>query len=402
MLTQALTAGALEGVTVLDLTRVLAGPYSTMMLADMGANVIKIEEPAKGDDTRSFGPFKNDESVYYITNNRNKKGITLNLRDPKAKEMFKEMVKKADIVTENYRPGTMEKLGLGYDVLKEINPGIIYGCISGFGHYGRYKNRPGYDIIAQAMSGLMSTTGWPGGPPTRTGTATGDVLGGLFMAIGVLGALQHRNRTGQGQKVDVSLVDSGVSAMGNVNMLYFADGYLPRRIGNRYESTYPYDSFECADGSCVIGAANDKFWQILCGLMGKPELAEVPEFLRVRDRLVNYVDVKREIEIWTNTMAASEVVETCLAAGLPAAPVYDVSQVAADPHVAEDREMFIEQEHPKAGKIRVTGNPIKLSATPATVRTPAPALGQDNFAVYKEILGLDEQQLAALKVDGVI
>lgn len=394
--------GALANITVLDLTRVLAGPYSTMILADMGANVIKIEEPVKGDDTRHFGPFRNEESIYYITNNRNKKGITLNLRDPKAKEMFKEMVKKADIVTENYRPGTMEKLGLGYDVLKEVNPGIIYACISGFGHYGLYKDRPGYDIIAQAMSGVMSTTGWPGGPPTRTGTAIGDVLGGLYMAIGVLGALQYRNQTGLGQKVDVALVDAGVSAMGNVNMLYFADGYMPKRIGNRYESTYPYDSFECADGSCVIGAANDKFWQILCCLMGKPDIASRPEFLRIRDRLENHDEVKREIEAWTKTKKASEVVDACLIAGIPAAPVYDVGQVVADPHIAKDREMFVEQDHPKAGKVMVTATPIKLSATPATVRTPSPSLGQDNLEVYKEFLGLAEQELAALKAVGVI
>lgn len=402
MLTNVIAAGALEGVTVLDLTRVLAGPYSTMMLADMGANVIKIEEPVKGDDTRHFGPFKNDESIYYITNNRNKKGVTLNLRDPKAKEMFKEMVKKADIVVENYRPGTMEKLGLGYDVLKEVNPRIIYGCISGFGHYGRHKDRPGYDIIAQAMSGLMSTTGWPGMPPTRTGTAIGDVLAGLYLAIGVLGALQGRNVTGLGQKVDVALVDSAVGAMGNINMLYLAEGRIPGRIGNRYESTYPYDSFECADGSCVIGAANDKFWQTLCGLMGRPEIAELPQYLRIRDRIQNHVEVKKEIEIWTKTKTMNDVVDTCLAAGLPAAPVYDLAQVAADPHIAQDRNMFIEQEHPTAGKVTVTGTPFKLSGTPATVRTPAPALGQDNAAVYKEFLGFDEQQLAALQADGVI
>lgn len=395
-------AGALEGVTVLDLTRVLAGPYSTMLLGDMGANVIKIEEPVKGDDTRSFGPFRQNESIYYITNNRNKKGITLNLKNPKAKELFKEMVKKADVVTENYRPGTMEKLGLGYDVLKEINPGIIYAAISGFGHYGRYKDRPGYDIIGQAMSGIMSTTGWPGGPPTRTGTAIGDVLGGLFMAIGVLGALHYREKTGLGQKVDVALVDAGVSAMGNVNMLYFADGYLPKRIGNRYESTYPYDTFECKDGSCVIGAANDKFWRILCGVMAKPDLAEKAEYLRIRDRLANHAAVKSEIEAWTKERTAGEVVEVCLAAGIPAAPVYDVSQVVADPHIAKDRGMFVEQDHPKAGKVTVTANPLKFSVTPATIRTPSPALGQDNLEVYKTLLGLDDREVAALRAEGVL
>jgi len=396
------TTGALEGVTILDLTRVLAGPFSTMLLADMGANVIKIEEPVKGDDTRHFGPFKNDESIYFITNNRNKKGITLNLRDPKAKEMFKEMVKKADVVTENYRPGTMEKLGLGYDALKEINPAIIYASISGFGHYGRYKERPGYDIVAQAMSGLMSTTGWEGGAPTRTGTATGDVLGGLYMTIGVLQALQHRNRTGEGQKVDVALVDAGVSAMGNVNMIYFGEGRVPQRIGNRYESTYPYDTFECIDGTCVIGAANDKFWQGLCKVMGRPELAEAPQFLRIRDRLDNHKAVKAEIEQWTKTKTMVEAVDALMANGIPTAPVYDVKQVSEDPHIAKDREMFIDQEHPVAGTVRVTGNPVKLSATPATYRSVAPSLGQDNLEVYGELLGLDEEAIESLKQDGVI
>lgn len=395
-------AGALEGVTVLDLTRVLAGPFSTMMLADMGANIIKIEEPQKGDDTRQFGPYKNGESCYYINVNRNKRGITLNLKNPEAKEIFKKMVKKADIVMENYRPGTMEKLGLGYDVLKAINPGIIYGCVSGFGHYGRYKNRPGYDIIAQAMSGLMSTTGWPGGAPTRTGTAMGDVLAGLSVTIGVLAALKSRDNTGIGQKVDVALVDSAVASMEIINMHYLVDGRVPARIGNRYESTYPYDSFECADGSCVIGAANDKFWQTLCGLMGRPEIAELPEFIHVKDRIQHHVEVKTEIEKWTRTLGSEEVVDTCLNAGIPAAPIFDIPQVVADPHIAKDREMFVEQEHPKAGKLLLTGSHIKLSETPTEIRTPAPALGQDNAEVYKELLGLTEDDLAALKAKNVL
>jgi len=402
MMNNGLPAGALEGVVVLDLTRVLAGPYSTMMLADMGATVIKIEEPEKGDDTRHIGPFKNGESIYYITNNRNKKGITLNLKEPKGKEMFRDMVKKADVVAENYRPGVMEKLGLGYDTLKEINPGIIYASISGFGHYGRYKARPGYDIIAQAMSGLMSTTGWPDTPPTRTGTASGDVLGGLFMAIGILGALQHRNRTGEGQKVDVALVDSGVSAMGNVNMIYLAEGRVPQRLGNRYEATYPYDSFECGDGSCVIGVANDRLWQKFCGIMGRPELAEAPQYLRSEDRKTHHVECKREIEAWTKTKTVNEVVDVILAAGIPAAPIFDLPQVVADPHIAEDREMFLEQEHPIAGKVKVTGNPVKMSATPTLARTVAPTLGQDNAEVYQLLLGLDKQQVAVLKDQGVI
>lgn len=402
MVTNAIVSGALEGITVLDLTRVLAGPYGTMIFADMGANVIKIEQPVKGDDTRAFGPYVNGESIYYITNNRNKKGVTLNLKNPKGKEMFLEMVKKADVVVENYRPGTMEKLGLGYDVLKEVNPNIIYGCISGFGHSGRYKDRPGYDIISQAMSGLMSTTGWPGTGPTRTGTALGDVLSGLWLAIGVLGALQGRNVTGKGQKVDIALVDSAVSAMGNINMIYFAEGRLPGRIGNRYEATYPYDSFECSDGSCVIGAGNTKLWKSLCGLMATEEIAELPQFLNVLDRAQNHADLKPIVEKWTKTKTAKEVVESCLAAGVPAAPIYDVAQVSSDPHIAGDREMFIQQDHPKAGNVTVTGSPLKLSGTPVTFRTTAPDLGQDNAEVFKELLGLDEQELTILRSEKVI
>jgi len=402
MVTNAITPGALEGITVLDLTRVLAGPYGTMILADMGADVIKIEQPGKGDDTRLFGPYQNGESIYYITNNRNKKGITLNLKDPRGKEIFKEMVKTADVVVENYRPGTMEKLGLGYDVLKEINPKIIYGCISGFGHYGRYKERPGYDIIAQAMSGLMSTTGWPESGPTRTGTALGDVLAGLWMTIGVLGAVQGRNVTGLGQKVDIALVDSAVSAMGNINMIYLAEGRIPGRIGNRYEAAYPYDSFACSDINCVIGAGNNKLWKNLCALMGREELAEMPQYQNAPDRTEHHAELRPIVEEWTRTKTAKEIVEICLAAGVPAAPIYDVAQVSADPHIAKDREMFIEQQHPTAGNVIVTGSPLKLSGTPVTIRTPAPALGQDNAEVFKKLLGLNEQQLLALKTEGVI
>ena len=282
--------GALQGVRVLDLTRVLAGPFSTMILSDMGAEVIKIEQPGKGDDTRALGPFKQGQSMYYITNNRNKKGITLNLKSAEGKEIFKEMVKKADIVVENYRPGTMEKLELGYDVLRQVNSRIIYGSISGFGHSGRYRDRPGYDIIAQAMGGLMSTTGWPNSDPTRTGTPLGDVLSGLWLAIGLLGALQGRSITGEGQKVDISLVDAAVAAMGNISMIYFGEGRIPQRIGNRYESMYPYDSFVCSDGQCVIGAGNNKLWQNLCGVMGRADIAGKKEYLETPDRVIHHAE----------------------------------------------------------------------------------------------------------------
>ena len=245
--------GALSNIRVLDLTRVLAGPYCTMMLADMGAEVIKIEIPGKGDDTRNFGPYKNGSSMYYANVNRNKKGVSLNMKVPEGKALFLEMVKKADMVVENYRPGVMDKLGLGYDVLKEVNPRIIYGAVSGFGCYGRYHKRPGYDIIAQAMGGLMSITGPRGGEPCRAGAALGDVLGGMNLTIGLLAALNARNLTGVGQRVDVSLVDSVIASHETGIQRYLCEHKLPERMGNQYAATYPYDSFHAKDKDFIIG-----------------------------------------------------------------------------------------------------------------------------------------------------
>lgn len=394
--------GALEGLTVLDLTRVLAGPFCTMILADMGADVIKVEEAGKGADERQMGPFQNGESAYFMNLNRNKKGITLNLKAAKGKEIFKELVKKADVVIENYRPGTMDKLGLGYDVLKEVNPRIIYAAVSGFGHYGPYTKRPGYDIIAQAMSGLMSTTGWPGGQPTRTGTAMGDVLGGLSAAIGILAAVHNRNYTNEGQMVDVALVDSAVASLEIINMIYFTEKRLPQRIGNRYESVYPYDSFQAKDDMVIIAGGNDKLWQLLCGVMGQAELGEHPDYQRTRDRVKNHEAVKKIVEEWTRSRPVSEIVETLLAAGVPAAPIYSIDQVANDPHIGGAREMFVKTEHPKAGPITLTGSHIKMSKTKPAVRTPSPGLGEHNEEILGTMLGLAAAEVKALKDDGVI
>lgn len=394
--------GALEGLTVLDLTRVLAGPFSTMMLADMGANVIKIEEAGKGADERQMGPFQNGESAYYMNLNRNKKGLTLNLKDPKGKEVFKKLVQNADVVIENYRPGTMAKLGLGYEVLKEVNPRIIYAAVSGFGQYGPYTKRPGYDIISQAMSGLMSTTGWPGGQPTRSGTAMGDVLGGLSVTIGILAAVYNRSFTDKGQMVDVALVDSAVASLEIINMIYFTENRLPQRIGNRYESVYPYDSFQAKDDLVIIAGGNDKLWQLFCGVIGRPELADHPDYARTRDRVKNHAAVKQIVEEWTKTRTVEEIVAELLAAGIPAAPIYNIEQVTKDPHIAGAREMFVKTEHPKAGPITLTGSHIKLSDTKPAVRTPSPGLGEHNSQILSELAGLSPSEIEELKAQGVI
>lgn len=394
--------GILDGIIVLDLTRVLAGPYCGMLMADMGATVYKIEVPEKGDDSRAFGPYVNGESVYYMNFNRSKQGCTLNLKAPEGKEIFKEMVKKADVVIENYRPGTMEKLGLGYDVLKEINPAIVYGSVSGFGHSGPYSKRAGYDIIGQAMGGLMSTSGWPGGEPTRTGTPMGDVLGGLSMTIGVLAALVNKNKSGQGEKVDISLVDSVVSSMTNINMIYLATGRIPERIGNRYESTYPYDSFRAKDGSVIIAAGNDKLYGLLCDLMEKPELKADARFVEVKDRVVNHADLKAYIEAWSLQFTVDEVVEMMNRIGAPSCPINTIDRVVADPHIAIDRNMFPEIDHPVAGKMQVTNNQLKFSNKKAYPRNPAPTLGQDNEKIYGGFLGMDANRISQLKENGII
>jgi crotonobetainyl-CoA:carnitine CoA-transferase CaiB-like acyl-CoA transferase len=391
--------GALSGLRVIDLTRVLAGPFCTMMLADMGAEVIKVEEPGKGDDSRHFAPFRNGESAYYMNLNRNKKGVTLNLK--KGRDIFIELVKTADVLVENYRPGTMDRLGLGYETLKKINPRLVYGAVSGFGDTGPYRLRPGYDIIGQAMGGLMSTTGWPGGEPTRTGTAMGDVLAGLSVTIGILAALRHRDQTGCGQKVDVALVDSVVASLEVITQIYLTDGHIPERIGNRYESTYPYDSFKANDGDVVIGAANDKLWQLVCQVIEQPDLQNDERFDTNHKRVQRHAEIKPIIEAWTKTHSVDEIVDRMLAAGVPVAPINTIDRLVTDPHIAVAREMFVDVEHPKAGVLKLTGAHIKLTETPPAIRTPSPELGQHNGEVFGSLLGMVSSDIEKLTQDGV-
>lgn len=387
--------GLLDGVRVLDLTRVLAGPYCGMMLADMGADVIKIEMPGKGDDSRRNAPIVHGESAYFMNLNRNKRGMTLNLKTEKGQEIFKKLVSKSDIVLENYRPGVMEKLGLGYEELRKINPAIVYGAVSGFGHYGPYSSRPGYDILGQAMSGLMSTTGWPGGAPTRTGTAISDVMGGIGCCVGVLAAYVNRLKTGTGDKVDVSLVDSMVSSLEIINMIYLCTGRVPGRIGNRYEAIYPYDSFEAKDGMVIIACGNDKLYGLLKGVLMIPELEE-ERFTTNVQRVENHEPLKAIIETWTRERNLDDIVEILLDAGVPSAPINTIDRVAADPHIAGAREMFVDLEHPKAGKMKVTGNQLKFTNQKVIIDRPAPLLGQHTEEILGELLGISSDEYEEL------
>ena len=393
--------GALNGLVVLDLTRVLAGPFCSMMLADMGAEVIKIEQPGIGDDTRGFYPFNEKGiSTYYLNLNRNKQGITLDLK--KGREVFLDLVRKADVLLENYRPGTMEKLGLGYEELARINPRLVYGAVSGYGSYGPYSKRPGYDILAQAMGGMMSLTGWPDSPPTACCGSIGDILGGLSVCIGVLSALACVHRTGKGQKVDVALTDSVFASTVITSQIFLTEGRVPTRIGNRYENNYPYDTFATADGTIALAAGNNKLWELCCQVIGKPEAGTDERYNAIGKRAKAYAEVRALIEAWTTQHSCSEVVEHFVAAGVPCAPIQDIGQVASDPHIAGAREMVVEVDDPVAGPTKMTGCHIKLSATPPSVRTPAPTLGRDNEAVFRDFLGYDKDRIDQMQTSGMI
>lgn len=388
--------GALNGIRVLDLTRVLAGPFCTMLLGDMGAEIIKIETPGQGDDSRRYPPFIGEESAYFMNLNRNKKSLVLNLKNPKSKEIFLKLVERSDVVVENFRPGTMDKLGLGHETLKVHNPDIVYTCISGFGHSGPKKDLPGYDIIGQAMGGIMSITGWPDSTPTRTGTAIGDVLAGLNACIGILAGLLAVKNGGPGQKVDIALVDSVVSAMETIIQIYLVENRVPQRTGNRYEFIYPYDTFKTKNGWVIIAVGNNKLWSVFCHAIHRPELLENPTYKDNYDRVKAHKEVKQIVEAWTEDKTVEEVVDFLLSKKIPCAPIYTVKDVVEDPHIADARRMIREVEHPVAGPVKVIGSPINLSELPAKVNSPAPLLGQHSADILMNVLDLTNDEISAL------
>ncbi len=391
----------LQDIVVLDLSRVLAGPYSSMMMADYGATMVKIEPPEVGDDSRAFGPFVGKESAYFMSLNRNKRSMTLNLKEPAAKELFRELVKKADVVLENYRPGTMEKFGLGYDELKKINPKIIYAACSGFGQTGPYVHKPAYDIVVQAMGGIMSVTGPEGGEPTRVGASVGDIIAGLFTTIGVMMALFHRDRTGEGQKVDVGMLDCQVAVLENAISRYLVSGEIPQPIGNRHPSITPFAGFTASDGHIIVGAGNDRLWEKLCKLINRCDLLENELFATNLKRTQNVNALKEILDAEFKVKTIDEWMEALEAAGVPCAPINTVDKIINDPQI-KAREMIVELEHPVAGHMRVPGVPIKLSATPGSVDTPAPLLGQHTEELLHELLGLSKEQVAELRAKNVV
>jgi crotonobetainyl-CoA:carnitine CoA-transferase CaiB-like acyl-CoA transferase len=393
---------ALRGIRVLDLTRVLAGPFCTMLLGDMGAEIIKIETPGHGDDARRYPPFIGKESAYFMNLNRNKQSLVLNLKRPRAKEIFLKLVEKSDVVLENFRPGTMEKLGLGHAAIKSRNPDIVYACISGFGHTGPYRDLPGYDIIGQAMGGIMGITGWPDSPPTRTGTAIADVLAGLNACVGILAGLLSVKNGGTGQKVDVALVDSVVSAMETIIQIYLVEDRIPRRTGNRYEFIYPYDTFKAKDGWVVIAVGNNKLWEVFCQAIDRSELLDDPAYRDNYDRVKSHEQIRQIVEAWSQNKPVREIVDFMLSKKIPCGPIYSVKDVVEDQHIAGDRRMIREVEHPIAGPVKVIGSPVNMSATPAEVESPAPLLGQHSEAILKDVLELTPEEVLSLKQDKAI
>ncbi|MBD3949096.1 CoA transferase [Tuanshanicoccus lijuaniae] len=391
---------ALQGLKVVDMTRVLAGPYATMLLADMGADVLKIEMPGKGDDSRAYGPYVNGESAYFMSINRNKRSLTLNLKNEDAKEILIKLIKEADVLVENFRPGTMEKLGLGYDVLREINPKLIYAASSGFGHSGPYSKRPAYDGVVQAMGGIMSITGEKDGRPTRVGPSIGDVTAGLFTAIGILGALNYRNETGKGQKVDVAMLDGQVAILENAVARYFATGTSPKPAGNVHTSIFPFQPFETVDGEIMIAAGNDNLFRKLWHVFGDESVADDPRFKTNPLRGENYDEMIALITEETKKKTTQEWQTLLDEAGVPNGPINNIEMVVNDPQI-KAREMILEVNHPVAGQTFLPGVPIKMSETQGYIRKAAPVLGEDTEDILMN-LGYSENEIQRLREEGAI
>ena len=394
-------AGPLAGVKVLDLTQIMAGPMCTLLLADMGANVIKIERPNGGDDTRRMGHrLTGDISGGFLALNRNKRSIAMDLRSDAGKAVFKRMAETADIVVENFRPGVMERLGLGYDTLSEINPALVYASISGFGGTGPYRNRGGFDLVAQGMSGLMSVTGFPGGPPAKVGVPITDIGAGSFTAFGILAAYIHAQRTGQGQQVDGSLMEAGIAYTIWESSEYFATGEIPGPLGSAHRVNAPYQALRTSDGYINIGAASQPTWEQFCRAIGQDALIEDPRYLEPNDRKAREAELAEMLEDILAEHTTDYWMEQLESAGVVAGPIYDMAQVYADEQVLA-REMKVTLEDDELGELQNIGVPVKLSATPGRIRHRGPALGQHSREVLLEH-GYTEAEVDALVAAGVV
>ena len=393
--------GPLRGVRVLDLTRVLAGPFCAMLLADMGAEVIKVEEPGRGDDTRSWPPFVGGEATYFMSVNRGKKSVTLNLKAPEGRRILTALVRKSDVLLENFRAGTMDKLGLGWAALRKVNPRLVYCAVSGFGESGPEAHRGGYDLIVQAESGIMDITGFADGPPVKVGNSIADLVAGMSAAHGVTLALLARQRTRRGQKVEIAMLDVMASLLTYQAGIHFGTGARPTRRGNAHPSIVPYEVFRAADAYLALGVANNSLWERCCAALERPELARDPrwdtEARRVQHRdtlipLLNEILGARTADEWLKRLEA---------AGVPAGRIRSVPEVCASEHL-KARGMIVTLPHPRAGQVTVMGVPIRLHATPGRAAAPPPLLGQHTEPVLRRVLGLRRAEIARLREAKVV
>lgn len=406
-------SGALDGIRVLDLSRVLAGPWAGQILGDLGAEVIKVERPGGGDDTRSWGPpylsddqgAQTSESAYYLSANRNKRLVTIDIATKKGQQLVRDLAARCDVVLENYKVGGLEKYGLDYKALSAINPGLVYCSVTGFGQDGPYAKRPGYDFLIQAMGGLMSVTGRPdeepGGGPIKVGVALTDITTGLYATIAVLAALNHRHQTGLGQHIDMALLDVQVSSLANQVSSYLTAGVVPGRMGNSHPTVVPYQDFPTADGDMILAIGNDGQFARFSKAAGHPEWAEDQRYATNGARVINRATLIPAIRQATVMRHTDEWLELLAEVSVPCGPVNDVADVFDDPQVRH-RGLHLQMPHALKEKVSLVANPMRLSASPVSYRRPPPLLGEHTEEVLREVLGLDEQAMATLKDDGVL
>ena len=384
--------GPLSGITVLDLTQFLSGPFCTMIMADLGADILKIERP---DRPRASGPYLHGERIYDLSVNRSKKSMTLNLKSDAVKDIFKKLLISSDVVIENFKPGTMERMGLGYEELKKIRPNLIYAAISGFGYTGPYKNRGALDMVIQGMSGLMSLTGEPNGRPTRCGTSTSDIFSGIFMFGAVASALYEREKTGKGQFIDVAMLDSTFSCLENavINTCIFNKN--PERVGNSHPTSVPFQTFQTSDGEIIITCSRDSAFYSLCRAMGRPDMIQDERFAKAEARRLNKELLEDEITRFTSTRTLDECEETLNQFGVPNGRINTLTMICKDPQIAA-RDMIVKVEHPVAGTYQMAGSPLKFSSLTEAHYEPAPTLGQHTREILSERLNMTDTEIEAL------
>ncbi len=393
-------ASALEDVKVVDLTRTLAGPFCTMLLGDLGADVVKIEEPERGDETRSWTPFWNGESTQFVSFNRNKRSLSLNLREEEGLDIVRSLAADADVMIESFRAGALERMGLGYEDIRRINSGIVYCSISGYGRTGPMAEKPGYDLIIQAYSGLMDLTGEPDGLPLRVGFSLVDLFTGMMAYGSVVTALYHRRQTGQGQRIEAALLDGQVAALSYHATAYMATGVVPQRMGSGHPSLVPYQSFPASDGYFILGVANQGLWERFCAAIERPDLLEDTRFKTNDDRVVHRAECVGLLSEIFRTRTVAEWVEVIERAGVPCGPINRVDDVVNNPQV-QARNMIAELSHPNVPDLRIPNSPLKLAETPAAIKRPPPLLGQHNEEILAE-LGYEAEVIAELRRKGVI